>query len=298
MTNIVNFVHPSPTKILLRVMALLIKEKIMSKKEKCYKKTTYLCLPFRITLIILGEFYDFNLSWYNLQHKYKCFDKPNSKVNLKNIMVVESRDENGILTNENFVPKIVEYYGKFKEDFSKTLFQIFKSVSSSHVAGGFIFYKKFLPKKNTFCDYRYYSLIIGGCYHYIIYKNNVKSRSYVERFTSHNLLKFEDIERSLNNFLKEELIDYVQIKYEYILKKDKEKFCDNYKLTQNDFIEPLDSDYCKKIHELACPYEYSKILYKPVKIPCLKYKSNHYHLRKSCKLKIKKVKKDLLIFEI
>ena len=248
----------------------------MSKKEKCYKKT-YLCLPFRITLIILGEFYDFNLDWYNTK-QFAPFG-----IKFRNSMIIESRDENGILVN---VPKIVEYYGKFKKDFSKTVFQIFESVSSPNV-GDFNFYKKFLPKKNTFCNYVYCNLSIGRCYLDVIYKNNVKSRSYIGQYKSRNLLKVEDIERCLSKD-RGVLIDYIQVNYAYILKKDKEKFCDNYKLIENDFIEPLNSDYCKKIYELAFNYECFTSWYIPINIPCLKYKSNHYHLRKSCKLKIKK----------
>lgn len=207
------------------------------KKNKPIKKKLS-DIPYRIILIILGEFY--------IYPNYGNFHV----INLK------------------------EYYGKFKLDCTKTIFQIFKTFQKEFLVPLLnfqdLFYKGNLPKFIKVVDFvwerRLYSSNHIEIYKTCLLLSFLKPTIFIYGYRNNENISIKRIEEWKNNNS-----SYIKILNGIILKEDKNFFL-NY-LKEEDFLEPT-KDICDKVFKWG-NQNYSVCLYK---------KKKHLHLRKGCKI--------------
>lgn len=219
------------------------------KKTKVSKKS-YVNIPYRIILIILGEFYE-----YTVLNRY-------NDINVK--------------------CEVKEYYGRFKYDFTKKIFQIFKTFEYGVFKKYIHNYKfsflnrqyfpkilKFVFRRHLLCSlpipnrWGYSRYMQSKVVSYNLKKGSLSTKEYIYDYVN-SLNIYEDIKR----WKEERIIKYVKVVSGVFWEKDKKFFLD-LKLTEKDFLKPS-PEICNKIVNLK------EIEYKF----CLCEISEHLHLKK------------------
>ena len=192
------------------------------------------------------------------------------------------------------LPKLTEYYGRFTLDPTKTVFQIFYSFDYDFFPFTFGYRLNFQKYKDyilsNFRIIRIENLGISNLYTSQEISKRKGERGIINHISFHIFDYFDSniISKETVEYWIKKKIDYVKIYNGIILEDDKNFFIDNDYLKEGDMLNP------SKLICFKNGVYYSKLENKKF-LSCLKYyknengeKCNHLHLRRGCKIKLKK----------